>query len=462
MSGLLASVKRKEVHKLLSEYIENLLNTNEFELEQKQKEYNELLQQQQEIESWIENLKKENDLEQNIFSPRIAAAGGLGKLNQARTQLLENEKQQEEIQKQLEELKKKQKEYQEMLAEADKERQNVGSDEKSPTLANTGDSDAEKVSEPSIQETEQIPEGPEKTAGVTLEELEKTKKLLCEEAEEPTIEEIENITELRLEETEQITGLEAGETEQTTGLILEELEKTKKLVLEESDQIDESVAEEKTEQTLEEAGKAADSSTELAREEKKKIAESSAEQATVLAPERTEKITEPEARKTEPEARKTEQTTESVSEIIECGKETDECDVRKKEIELEIPEASTKEMMTEAGSGDSEATVGTTIKQSEEKTSEKEKLAEQSSLDLKTADITARIKEAIERKNRLLQADEENEILRRQVNEFQNLLSNLYKKTELCMALMNGDRNKCRKELQEMKKMIKQYSEQMK
>lgn len=442
MSGLLASVKRKEVHKLLSEYIENLLNTNEFELEQKQKEYNELLQQQQEIESWIENLKKENDLEQNIFSPRIAAAGGLGKLNQARTQLLENEKQQEETQKQLEELKKKQKEYQEMLAEADKERQNVGSDEKSPTLVNTGESDAEKVSEPSIQETEQIPECPEKTAGVTLEELEKTKKLVLEESDqidesaaEATIEEIENITELRLEETEQITGLEAGETDQTTGLILEELDQTTEQVLKESDPIDESA--------------------ELARDEEKKITESSAEQATVLAQEKAERITEPEARKTE-------KTTESVSEIIECGKETDECDERKKAIELEMPEASMKEMMTEAGAGDSEATVGTTTKQSEEKTPENEKMAEQSSLDLKTADITARIKEAIERKNRLLQADEENEILRRQVNEFQNLLSNLYKKTELCMALMNGDRNKCRKELQEMKKMIKQYSEQMK
>lgn len=416
MFGLLASVKRKEVHKLLSEYIENLLNTNEIELEQKQKEYNELLQQQQEIESWIENLKKENDLEQNIFSPRIAAAGGLGKLNQARTQLLENEKQQEETQKQLEELKKKQKEYQEMLAEADKERQNVGSDEKSPTLVNTGESDAEKVSEPSIQETEQIPEGPEKTAGVTL---------------------------------------EAGETDQTTGLILEELDQTTELVLKESDQIDESAAEEKIEQILEDAGKTADASAELAREEKKKITESSAEQATVLAQEKAERITESEARKTE-------QTTESVSEIIECSKETDECDERKKAIELEMPEASMREVMTETGSGDSEATVGTTTKQSEEKTPENEKIAEQSSLDLKTADITARIKEAIERKNRLLQADEENEILRRQVNEFQNLLSNLYKKTELCMALMNGDRNKCRKELQEMKKMIKQYSEQMK
>lgn len=458
MSGLLALVKRKEVHKLLSEYIENLLNTNEFELEQKQKEYNELLQQQQEIESWIENLKKENDLEQNIFSPRIAAAGGLGKLNQARTQLLENEKQQEETQKQLEELKKKQKEYQEMLAEADKERQNVGSDEKSPTLVNTGESDAEKVSEPSIQETEQIPEGLEKTAGVTLKEPEKTNKLLREEAEnakKPALEEIEKITELRLEETEQITGLEAGENDQTTGLMLEELDQTTELVLEESDQIDESAAEEKTEQTLEETGKTADSSAELAQEEEKKITASSAEQAPVLAQEKAERITDPEARKTE-------QTIESVSEIIECGKETDECDVRKKEIELEIPEASTKEMMTEAGSGDSESTVGATTKQSEEKTPENEKMAEQSSLDLKTADITARIKEAIERKNRLLQADEENEILRRQVNEFQNLLSNLYKKTELCMALMNGDRNKCRKELQEMKKMIKQYSEQMK
>lgn len=413
MSGLLATVKRKEVHDLLSEYIENLLNTNEFELEQKQKEYNELLQQQQEIEGWIENLKKENDLEQNIFSPRIAATGGLGKLNQARTQLLENEKQQEETQKQLEELKKKQKEYREMLAEADKERQNVGSDVKSRDLVNTGEADAEKVSEQRIQETEQTSEGPDKTTGVTLEESEKTKKLLRDEAEdakEQALEEIEKITELRLE---------------------------------------------KTEQTLEETEKTADPSAELEREEAKKITDSSAEQATLLAQEKEESITEPETRKTE-------QTIEALSEIIKCGKETDECDVRKKEIEQEIPETSTKEAMTEAGSEDCESTVGTMAKQSAEKTLENEKMAEQSSFDLKTADITARIKEAIERKNRLLQADEENEILHRQANEFQNLLSNLYKRTELCMALMNGDRNKCRKELQEMKKMIKQYSEQMK
>lgn len=44
----------------------------------------------------------------------------------------------------------------------------------------------------------------------------------------------------------------------------------------------------------------------------------------------------------------------------------------------------------------------------------------------------------------------------------QQFLSELYAKTELCLALLNGNKNRCKKELNSMKQEIKRYSETLK
>ena len=77
-------------------------------------------------------------------------------------------------------------------------------------------------------------------------------------------------------------------------------------------------------------------------------------------------------------------------------------------------------------------------------------------------DLAAKIREALDRKNRLLQADQENENLHKQIAQFHTMLANLYSQTELCMALMNADRNKCKSEMHKMKKMIKKYADMLK
>lgn len=46
-------------------------------------------------------------------------------------------------------------------------------------------------------------------------------------------------------------------------------------------------------------------------------------------------------------------------------------------------------------------------------------------------------------------------------DELQKFLNELYTKTELCLALLNGDRNKCKAELRNMKNLIKKFSEEM-
>ena len=74
-------------------------------------------------------------------------------------------------------------------------------------------------------------------------------------------------------------------------------------------------------------------------------------------------------------------------------------------------------------------------------------------------DLAAKIREALDRKNRLMQADQENENLHKQIAQFHTMLANLYSQTELCMALMNADRNKCKSEMHKMKKMIKKYAD---
>lgn len=42
-----------------------------------------------------------------------------------------------------------------------------------------------------------------------------------------------------------------------------------------------------------------------------------------------------------------------------------------------------------------------------------------------------------------------------------SFLYDLHKKTDICLALLNGDKNKCRNELRAMKRQIKEYAEQI-
>ncbi len=42
-----------------------------------------------------------------------------------------------------------------------------------------------------------------------------------------------------------------------------------------------------------------------------------------------------------------------------------------------------------------------------------------------------------------------------------SFLEALHRKTDICLALLNGDKNKCRNELRRMKKEIKEYEEQI-
>ena len=68
---------------MLKEYIINLMDVNQEEMGRYVEKLKKLQQEYRTGQEWIVNLQKENDLEQNIFSPRIAAAGGLEKLAQA-------------------------------------------------------------------------------------------------------------------------------------------------------------------------------------------------------------------------------------------------------------------------------------------------------------------------------------------------------------------------------------------
>ena len=104
---------------MLKEYIMNLVDANQKEIECHLEILKKLEEEYQTGQEWIENLQKENDLEQNIFSPRIAATGGLEKLAQAQIKQQEIESKQEEVKRQLKGLKKKEEEYEGLLREAD-------------------------------------------------------------------------------------------------------------------------------------------------------------------------------------------------------------------------------------------------------------------------------------------------------------------------------------------------------
>lgn len=45
--------------------------------------------------------------------------------------------------------------------------------------------------------------------------------------------------------------------------------------------------------------------------------------------------------------------------------------------------------------------------------------------------------------------------------QLKNFLQNIYKSTEICLALVNGDKNRCKNELKKMKTEIKRFSEEI-
>lgn len=82
------------------------------------------------------------------------------------------------------------------------------------------------------------------------------------------------------------------------------------------------------------------------------------------------------------------------------------------------------------------------------------------------------IKKKLEYEKLLAEADrieEQDEIKRPDSDEktddlnssITKILSELYMKTEICLATINSDRNKCRNELKNMKRMIKDYAKEI-
>ena len=308
---------------MLKEYIINLMDVNQEEMGRYVEKLKKLQQEYQTGQEWIANLQKENDLEQNIFSPRIAAAGGLEKLAQAQEKQQAIEKEIEEVKKQLGELKKKEEEYKGLLRETDAQEASLTKDEKA-------EKKAEKKTEP-----------------------EKEKKRTGE---------IFNETGEKQEDAN-------GKVRHTHSLEAEEKQNVH---------------------------------TEIADSENLKEVEKQKGSMEKSAPDVLEET--------------------AASEKIKAEQVTKE------------------ETDRESGAEEQHSTEITDP----------------------PVDLAAKIREALDRKNRLLQADQENENLHKQIAQFHTMLANLYSQTELCMALMNADRNKCKSEMHKMKKMIKKYADMLK
>ena len=390
---------------MLKEYIINLMDVNQEEMGRYVEKLKKLQQEYQTGQEWIANLQKENDLEQNIFSPRIAAAGGLEKLAQAQEKQQAIEKEIEEVKKQLGELKKKEEEYKGLLRETDAQEASLTKDEK-----------AEKKAEPEEEKKrtgEVFNETGEKQEDANG-KVRHTRSLEAEEKQDEKTFASKNDNN-KAEEGE--NGAEENEKEEKN-----EPEKSMKsgIWIEEPEQ--EENAENKYEITAE------SSDTEIFSKET-----DCPKEATPTAAEEEQNV----------------HTEIAVSEKVEeAGKQKGSMEKSASDV-LEETAASEKtkaEQMTK------------------EETDKESGAEEQHSAEKKDppVDLTAKIREALDRKNRLLQADQENENLHKQIAQFHTMLANLYSQTELCMALMNADRNKCKSEMHKMKKMIKKYADMLK
>ena len=387
---------------MLKEYIINLMDVNQEEMGRYVEKLKKLQQEYQTGQEWIVNLQKENDLEQNIFSPRIAAAGGLEKLAQAQEKQQAIEKEIEEVKKQLGELQKKEEEYKGLLRETDAQEVYLTKDEK-----------AEKKTEPKEEKKrtgEIFDETGEKQEGAN-EKVRHTHSLETEKKQDEKMFASKNDNN-KAEEGEN-GAKESKEPEKN------EPEKSMKsgIWIEEPEQ--EKNAENKYEITTESPD------TEMLSKETDRP-----------------KGTAP----TAAEEKQNEHTEIAVSEKVE------EAGKQKESMEKSAPDVLEETAVSEK----------TKAKQMMKEETDKESGAEEQHSAEKTdppVDLAAKIREALDRKNRLMQADQENENLHKQIAQFHTMLANLYSQTELCMALMNADRNKCKSEMHKMKKMIKKYAD---
>lgn len=390
---------------MLKEYIINLMDVNQEEMGRYVEKLKKLQQEYQTGQEWIANLQKENDLEQNIFSPRIAAAGGLEKLVQAQEKQQAIEREIEEVKKQLDELKKKEEEYKGLLRETDAQEASLMKDER--TEKKTEPKEEKKRTGEIFDETREKQEDANEkvthTHNLEAEEKQDEKTFVLRDDHDKAAE-----GDSEAEESEKAEKNES-ENSMKSGIWIEEPER-------------EENAENKYEITTER------SDTEMLSKETGYPKETAPTAVEEKQNEHTEITDSENLKKVEKQKESME---ESASDVPE------ETVVSEKSKAEQIPEEE----------ADKES--GTEEQHSAEKIDP-------------PVDLAAKIREALDRKNRLLQADQENENLHKQIAQFHTILANLYSQTELCMALMNADRNKCKSEMHKMKKMIKKYADMLK
>ena len=412
---------------MLKEYIMNLVDANQKEIECHLEILKKLEEEYQTGQEWIENLQKENNLEQNIFSPRIAATGGLEKLAQAQIKQQEIESKQEEVKRQLKGLKKKEEEYEGLLREADTQAVS-GAEKEIPNRKEKNDT----VNDTNFKERENkttLVSDSEKTEGETMlrSDSEKTESetMLRSDSEKT--------------EGETMLRLDSNKTERET-IRSSDSDKIENEAVSANDKIKKGIeifdfSSQKDENKIQEKDKKMCSFLPNGTESCKKIVKKMEDE-----------------QKTDGESNEIVSEKQKVEFITPAGVAT------KTESENKAVESVTSvDMATKTVSQNKAVESAVPVDMATKTVSQNEAVESAAPVD-----IASKIREALDRKNRLMQADQENEILHKQIEQFHSMLTSLYRQTELCMALMNGDRNKCKSEMRELKKMIKKYSEMIK
>ena len=438
---------------MLKEYIMNLVDANQKEIECHLEILKKLEEEYQTGQEWIENLQKENNLEQNIFSPRIAATGGLEKLAQAQIKQQEIESKQEEVKRQLKGLKKKEEEYEGLLREADTQAVS-GAEKEIPNRKEKNDT----VNDTNFKERENkttLVSDSEKTEGETMlrSDSEKTESetMLRSDSEKT---EGETMLRSDSEKTESETMLRS-DSEKTEGetMLRSDSNKTERETIRSSDS-------DKIENEAVSANDKIKKGIEIfdfsSQKDENKIQEKDKKMCSFL-PNGTESCKKI-VKKMEDEQKTDGESNEIVSEKQKVEFITPAGVATKTESENKAVESVTSvDMATKTVSQNKAVESAVPVDMATKTVSQNEAVESAAPVD-----IASKIREALDRKNRLMQADQENEILHKQIEQFHSMLTSLYRQTELCMALMNGDRNKCKSEMRELKKMIKKYSEMIK
>ena len=412
---------------MLKEYIMTLVDANQKEIECHLEILKKLEEEYQTGQEWIENLQKENNLEQNIFSPRIAATGGLEKLAQAQIKQQEIESKQEEVKRQLKGLKKKEEEYEGLLREADTQAVS-GAEKEIPNRKEKNDT----VNDTNFKEREN------KTTLVSDSEKTEGETMLRSDSEKT---ESETMLRSDSEKTEGETMLrsDSNKTERET-IRSSDSDKIENEAVSANDKIKKGIeifdfSSQKDENKIQEKDKKMCSFLPNGTESCKKIVKKMEDE-----------------QKTDGESNEIVSEKQKVEFITPAGVAT------KTESENKAVESVTSvDMATKTVSQNKAVESAVPVDMATKTVSQNEAVESAASVD-----IASKIREALDRKNRLMQADQENEILHKQIEQFHSMLTSLYRQTELCMALMNGDRNKCKSEMRELKKMIKKYSEMIK